>query len=243
MSTTWFADWFDSAYYHLLYNNRNEAEAQEFMRNLLAHLNLEKGSRLLDLACGKGRHSIYLHSQGYEVLGVDLAPESIAAANEQAQEGLSFAVHDMRETLNMGQFDAVLNLFTSFGYFESEEEHLQTLKEVRNMLPKDGFFVMDFMNAHKVIQNLVLAEEKQVGDVLFHLRRYVENGYIVKDIRFEAEGQNFNFQERVRGFLLADLQALFAQAGLEIVAQFGNYQLAPFAEESANRLILIAKAC
>jgi SAM-dependent methyltransferase len=242
MENTWFASWFDSDYYHILYQHRDDQEAEFFIRNLLDYLQLPKGARLLDLACGKGRHSIYLNKQGYQVLGVDLAAESIAAAKAFESDSLQFAVHDMRETLNQGDFDAVLNLFTSFGYFETEAEHLQTLEKASDLIKaKDGLLVIDFMNAYKVIQNLVLREEKTVDGIDFHLRRRVENGYIVKDIRFSDQGEEYQFQERVRGFQLADFEGMFKQLGLELVDHFGNYALEEFIPETSDRLILIAK--
>lgn len=242
MENTWFASWFDSKYYHILYQHRDEEEAEFFIQKLLSHLKLPQGARLLDLACGKGRHSIYLNKQGYKVLGVDLAAESIAAAKAAESDSLEFAVHDMRESLNQGDFDAVLNLFTSFGYFETEAEHLQTLEKAAELIKaKDGLLVIDFMNAYKVIQNLVLREEKTLDGIDFYLRRRVENGYIVKEIRFRDQGEDYHFQERVRGFQLEDFKGMFKEIGLELVDHFGNYALESFDAPSSNRLILIAK--
>jgi SAM-dependent methyltransferase len=241
---TWFASWFDSPYYHILYQHRDEAEAQFFMDNLLSKLQLPAAARVLDLACGKGRHSIYLEQKGCRVVGADLSPESIAAAKAFENEHLEFVVHDMRETLDKGDFDAVFNLFTSFGYFTKEEEHIAVLSAARqNILAKNGVLVIDFMNAQKVIQNLVLAEEKTVKGIHFKIRRFVENGYIVKEIRFSDGGEDYHFEERVRGFLLADFEALFAKAGLRLEASFGNYALAAFKPETAERLILFARPC
>jgi len=111
------------------------------------------------------------------------------------------------------------------------------------LVDENSRFVFDFMNAYKVIQNLVLSEEKEVDGILFKIRRRVENGYIVKDIRFEDKGETFHFQERVRGFLLEDLEALFAKAGLTIIETFGNYNLDVFEKTTADRLILVAQPC
>ncbi len=240
---SWFSTWFDSPYYHLLYQHRDEQEAEFFIQNLLTYLKLPKSSRILDLACGKGRHSLFLHRQGYEVVGADLAAESIKAAQSQAGEGLQFVVHDMRQPLDMGDFDAVFNLFTSFGYFETEEEHQQSLASAAALIRnKKGVVVIDFMNAYKVIQTLVLAEEKQVGELVFRLRRRVENGYIVKEIAFEDKGQSYRFREQVRAFRLADFEQMFSPLGLQIEAVFGDYALNPFVLEESDRLILILSA-
>lgn len=242
--STWFATWFDSAYYHLLYQHRNDAEAQFFMDNLLGHLQPTPGSRMLDLACGKGRHSTYLAQKGHEVTGVDLSPESIAHAQQFAHEQLHFAVHDMREPLPFAPFDYILNLFTSFGYFPTEAEHLQTLQAMRQGLrDNNSRLVIDFFNAPQVIAQLNLHEEKTVGDVAFVLDRRVENGYIVKDIRFTDQGQAYFFQERVRAFELADFKRLLKQADLQLVESFGSYDLQPYDPTHSKRLVLIAAPC
>jgi SAM-dependent methyltransferase len=240
----WFASWFDSPYYHILYQHRDEAEAQFFIDNLLSEIKLPEHARLLDLACGKGRHSIYLHSKGFNVVGADLSPESIAAANLSKTEGLEFVVHDMRETLKMGDFDAVLNLFTSFGYFNSEDEHLAVLNAAKFLIVnKKGVLVIDFMNARKVINNLLLSEQKEVQGIVFNIRRFVENGYIVKEISFTDKGESYRFQERVRAFSLADFQDLLTKAGMQIEKYFGNYALATYNADNSDRLIIIARPC
>lgn len=242
--STWFATWFDSSYYHLLYQNRNDTEAQFFMDQLINYLAPAAGSRLLDLACGKGRHSIYLAKKGYDVVGVDLSLESIAHAQQFEHDHLHFATHDMRHPLDLPAFDYVLNLFTSFGYFPTEAEHLQTLRAMRQSLKDaNSRLVIDFFNAPQVIANLVLQEEKHLSGIVFHLQRRVENGYIIKDIRFEDEGKNYHFQERVRAFTLADFERLLSKANLRMVETFGNYSLSPHDTNNSPRLIILAERC
>jgi SAM-dependent methyltransferase len=241
---TWFATWFDSSYYHLLYQHRNDSEAQFFMDNLVEHLKPSTDAKILDLACGKGRHSIYLANKGFDVVGVDLSPESIEHASQFEHERLHFATHDMRAPLTTGPFDYIFNLFTSFGYFPTEEEHVETLKQMRDGLQSsESVLVIDFFNAHQVIKNLVLTEEKTLSDVTFKINRRVENGYILKDIRFEDKGEQFYFQESVRAFNLEDFKRLFAAAGLELIDTFGAFDLSPYNPSNSPRLILIAKAC
>jgi cyclopropane fatty-acyl-phospholipid synthase-like methyltransferase len=239
----WFLSWFDSPYYHILYQNRDEAEAQLFIDHLLGHLQLEKGSKILDLACGKGRHSIYMSEKGYDVLGVDLSPESILFAQQFEHEHLKFQVQDMREQIQGLKFDAVFNLFTSFGYFNSEEEHLSVLKSIKGELKEDGILVIDFMNAYRVIQNLFLEEIKIVAGIEFNINRYVENSYIVKEIRFSDKGQDYFFKEMVRGFQLDDFLNLFEKSGFKLLHSFGNYNLEEFEHQTSDRLILVAVAC
>ena len=129
-------------------------EAQLFMDNITSYLNLPEDAKILDLACGKGRHSMYLNKLGFDVTGADLSENSIKEAAESANETLHFTVHDMREPFEE-KFDAIFNLFTSFGYFDNDADNLKTLIAIRESLTEYGFAVIDFMNADQVIKNLV----------------------------------------------------------------------------------------
>ena len=138
----WFTDWFNTPYYHILYKDRNDGEAQLFMKHITTFLNLPKTTHILDLPCGKGRHSVFLNSLGYKVTGGDLAANSIKLAKEFENETLNFKVHDMRAPFN-NKYDAVFNLFTSFGYFEDDKEDILILNNIKQGLKKDGVFVIE----------------------------------------------------------------------------------------------------
>lgn len=114
-SKEWFGQWFDSPYYHVLYQHRDHDEAEAFMDHLNDYFAFTAEDEVMDLACGKGRHSIYLNSKGLKVTGVDLSPQNIEAASAHTNERLHFHVHDMRKVFRQEAFDYVLNLFTSFG--------------------------------------------------------------------------------------------------------------------------------
>ena len=236
----WYASWFDTPYYHMLYKDRDHKEAHQFMDNLTQYLNLPEQGKILDLACGKGRHSIYLNSLGYDVTGVDLSENSIGYAKQYENEMLHFKVHDMCEPFNQ-KFDAVFNLFTSFGYFEKSEDNLKTIKAIHDDLNDSGFGVIDFMNVDTVIENLVPEDVKTVGGIDFHQKRYVEDGHIIKDIRFTDKGNEFQFQERVKAKSLADFEELFEQAGVHLLDVFGDYKLRKFYKGTSERLIMIFK--
>lgn len=236
----WYASWFDSPFYHILYKDRDYNEAEAFMYNLTNYLNIPEQGEILDLACGKGRHSVYLNSIGYNVTGVDLSKNSIDFAKQFENETLHFEVHDMCKPYNK-QFDGVFNLFTSFGYFDKEIDNLNTIKAIQADLNTTGFGVIDFMNTEFVIDNLVAEDVKTVNGIDFLQKRRVENGYIIKDISFTAEGEYYEFQERVRAFTLADFETLFEQAGVYLLDIFGDYKLNKFYKNSSERLILIFK--
>jgi SAM-dependent methyltransferase len=236
----WFASWFDTPFYHQLYKDRNHDEAQLFMDNLTQYLNLPEQANILDLACGKGRHSIYLNSLGYHVTGVDLSENSISYAKQFENDTLKFKVHDMCFPLNQ-QFDAVFNLFTSFGYFENEEDNLKTIKAIKAEINETGFGVIDFMNTNYVLNNLVSEDIKTIDDVTFTQKRYVKNGYIIKDIEFNKDGKSFNFQERVKAFTLEDFEAMFEQSGIYLLDIFGDYKLGKYDKNNSERLVMIFK--
>jgi 2-polyprenyl-3-methyl-5-hydroxy-6-metoxy-1,4-benzoquinol methylase len=236
----WFASWFDTSYYHQLYNNRNEEEAKLFISNLLDFLKLDKNAKLLDLACGKGRHAKTLNEFGYDILGVDLSPNSISIASEMKNEHLDFQVHDMREPIQGKTFDAVFNLFTSFGYFDETTDNERVCSAISEMLNPNGILVIDFMNTEKVIANLVAKEEKIVDNLTFHITRNFDGKHIFKQIQFEDQGEKFDFTERVQALKLNDFEALLATQ-FRILHTFGSFDLKLFDASTSDRLIIIAQ--
>ncbi|MCF1192853.1 methyltransferase domain-containing protein [Mangrovimonas sp. AS39] len=236
----WYASWFDTPFYHILYKDRDHQEAQLFMDNLTGYLNLPEQADILDLACGRGRHSVYLNNLGYQVTGIDLSEKSIAYAKQFETDSLKFEVHDMCDPYPK-KFDAVFNLFTSFGYFDQEEDNLKTIKAIKQDLNDYGFGVIDFMNVSFVANHLITEDKKTVNGIDFYLKRYVKDGHIFKDIEFEFENKNYHFQERVKALTLKDFEALFEEAGCYLLDVFGDYKLRKFYEASSERLIMIFK--
>ncbi len=234
----WFVSWFDTNYYHILYKHRDDTEAHEFMQNLVSLLQFDCDDLLLDLACGKGRHSIYLNSLGYNVVGADLSKNSIQHAKISENDRLHFVEHDMRKAFK-NKYNAILNLFTSFGFFEDDKEDIAILQNIKNGLLPNGIAVIDFMNAEKVTANLVANEVQTIDGITFHISRYLENGFIVKEIRFEAEGEQHIFFEKVKSLNLEKINGYVNSVGFKIKHIFGNYQLADFDSKTSDRLILV----
>lgn len=236
----WYASWFDTPFYHILYRDRDHDEAQSFMDTLTNYLNLPEQGKILDLACGKGRHSMYLNALGYDVTGVDLSENSIAYAKQFENETLHFYVHDMCQPFEQ-KFDAVFNLFTSFGYFENDEDNLNTIKAIKANLNDYGFGVIDFMNSDYVIEHLVPEDSRTIQNIVFKQKRYVKHGYIFKDIQFSYKSEVYSFQERVKALTLEDFESLFEQAGVYLLDVFGDYKLRKFDKNSSERLVMIFK--
>ncbi len=237
----WFVDWFDSPFYDLLYSKRNDSEAAFFIDNLLTNIDIAPNSSILDLACGKGRHSVYLHKKGFRVTGVDLSKRSIDFARQFETAGLEFGIQDMRIPLKNKQFDLIVNLFTSFGYFDDLADNVQVLKSVKSMLLPEGTFVMDYLNGEKLIQTIVAEEAKTFPEAHFKIKRKVENGFVIKSIELQTPDFKQDFLEKVRLFSLQELANMFEQASLKIVKIFGDYSLNTYEPNTSDRIILIAK--
>ncbi len=237
----WYEKWFDSHYYHILYKNRNNEEAERFLNNLAKNIIPNQNSSIMDLACGKGRHSKYLSSLGHNVKGVDLSPQSIAYAKQYENHNLEFSVHDMRNNFGMKDFDHILNLFTSFGYFENEKDNILVLKNVHRALKKQGTLIIDFMNALKAIETMVEKEEKEIDGIKFHIKRWVDGLYIKKQIKILDQDKEFVFEERVQALKLEHFKTYFEKAKLKLIRTFGDYDLNEFDEKSSNRLIILAE--
>lgn len=238
-NATWFKVWFDSPYYHKLYKHRDRSEAGHFVGNLMKELALKKGSRILDMGCGKGRHCIFLNELGFDVVGIDLSGSNIEAASNYATNDLHFIQHDMRRPLHGLEFDLILNLFTSFGYFENAADNLKVLESGFEMLSDGGRFVLDFLNAPKVIKELKPLEEREIEGTHFEIRKSIEGGIIVKRIRIN-DNPDLQFEERVQALNRDDLYTLFERAGLTPVSTYGSYHFEPYDEERSDRLIIIA---
>ncbi|MFN3639602.1 MAG: class I SAM-dependent methyltransferase [Flavobacterium sp.] len=236
----WYASWFDTPYYHILYKDRDYSEAGIFMDNLTSYLNLPEGAKILDLACGKGRHSVYLNTLGYEVTGADLSVNSIREAMVFENPTLHFEVHDMRNPFE-DKFDAIFNLFTSFGYFENDADNLTTLVAIRDSLTEYGFAVIDFMNVDYVLENLIPEETKEVDGITFNITRYLKDSHIFKEITFSDNGQNFHFTEKVKALRLPDFEEMMEEAGIYLLDVFGDYKLRKFYKNQSERLIMIFK--
>lgn len=234
----WYADWFDTPYYHILYKNRDYREAQQFINKLVEYLQLPKQAEVLDIACGRGRHSVFLNKLGFKVTGIDLSRNNIAHAKQFENDRLQFKVHDMCQPMPH-EYDAVFNLFTSFGYFDTDHENQKAIEAMKADMKKGACGVIDFMNCRREIKHLKPYHEVKVDHILFKIEKWHDEDYIYKKINFEDETGEHIFVERVKILTLPDFKTFFSHAGLRLKSVFGNYELADFDEEQSQRLILV----
>ncbi len=168
----WYKGWFNSPFYHKLYFERDEKEAEDFIRNVIAHLKPVPGSFMLDVACGKGRHSKTLASLGYFVTGIDISEDSIQSAKAFETENLEFFVHDMRLPFRGNYYHYAFNFFTSFGYFRTRREHDDAIRTIAKSLKPGGIFLIDYLNVHFNEEHLSFAEQKKVNGTTYDIHRW-----------------------------------------------------------------------
>jgi SAM-dependent methyltransferase len=242
----WFEKWFDSPLYEQLYSNRDEEEARQLITFLEQMLSQNDCSSILDLGCGRGRHSINLAQRGYQVKGIDLSAEAIktavSKANKLELQNVKFEVWDMRNPLPE-TFDAIVNLFTTFGYFKQDDENALVLDSVVKMLKNEGLFVLDYLNAEKVKQTFVPEEEGEFQGINYQIKRYIKNGAIHKDIVFAGGELDIprSYWERVKLYGLEWFENEMKKRDLEIIDVSGNYQGGEFKPDSSPRLLIISR--
>ena len=208
---------------------------------LVKHLNLVQGAKVLDLACGRGRHAITLAEQGMDVIGIDLSAQSIRFAREFETEQLNFYTHDIREAFRINYFDATFNLFTSFGYFKDIKDDKMTIRNIQKGLRKGGYFVLDYLNSKTVLDQLVAHNTISRDGVLFDQYRSFDGAFINKTIKITDDEESFEYSEHVRAYTKDDLVSLIEGEHLEVLTIFGDYNLSPFIEDVSKRIIIISK--
>lgn len=233
----WYKDWFGTRYYALLYGHRDEGDAQAWVDMVLSRWGLPSGGRVLDMACGRGRHAKWFHACGMEVTGIDISEESIDQARAR-HPGPSFMVHDMRRPFADGYFDAAVCLFNSLGYFEEAEDDKAVLRTAYQALRPGGRFVIDLMNMPRVLSGLVPEEQVEREGVCFRIRRTLEGEVIVKRIEVEDAGKRLLFEERVRVLRPRTMDELVKDAGFRIMDRTDGPVPLPYDPVKSDRYVL-----
>lgn len=238
---TWFQDWFDTEFYHTLYKNRNDAEAQQFIDNLVNTLQPKAGSRMLDLACGKGRHARMLALKGYNVEGVDLSQSSISAAKKFTGRNLKFSRHDMRHPFRINHFDYVFNFFTSFGYFRDEAENEMVIKAIADSLRPGGTAVIDYLNVAYGESKHEFNTTYEIDGITYRITKWHDQKRFYKRIQVETDRSQPFFLETVAKYRLEDFLKFFALHNLTLKSVYGDYQMQSYDVKKSPRLILVVE--
>ncbi len=245
LEAPWYHRWFGEEYLQL-YPHRSEAEAAATAVWLKQALNLQPPARILDLACGSGRHSRQFAELGFDLYSLDLSWVLLRSLTSLEPPPLVKLLRgDMRNLpFQSSVFDLALSLFTSFGYFEKEGEDLSVLQEAADTLKIGGRFVLDFLNADAVKGSLLPEEQVSLKDSQVLIQRCLNpaRNRIEKHIRiFSTARGPREYLESVRLYTCADLRELLSQAGLNTDQIYGDYNGAPFTSSSPRLIIFSSK--
>ena len=238
----WYEQWFDTDEYELVYQDRDETEAETLVDLILEVTGVPEGSRILDVGCGRGRHAVEFALRGFDVTGLDLSAPSLEDARLRADRAgveLRLIEGDMRDPVPEA-FDLVVNLFTAFGYFEAEEDHRRASAAMAGSVDREGWLVQDFLNAPQIRSSLVAADVRTARGWEIRQTRRIRDDRILKRIEFRRDGSSRSFEESVALLELDDFERLYKDAGMEIVDLRGGYDGRPYTP-AAPRLITFAR--
>ncbi len=242
MKKEWFKDWFASKEYLDVYHHRNREDAEKIISLILTNIKLNKNSKILDAACGSGRHSILLTEKGFNVTAFDLSKTLLNIGKKKAKElnlDINFINADIRKFFINTQFDLVVNLFTSFGYFETDEENYRFIKNAFSMLNKNGKYVLDFLNKNFVKKNLIPHSEKIVNNKIIAEDRKISDDRVLKKIQIITGQKKVEFTESVKLYSDEEIIYNFEKIGFKVVKLFGDYNGEIFKKKSSKRFIAI----
>lgn len=238
----WFKDWFSSGEYHNVYKHRDSKDAILFWDTFTRKFELPDNVKVLDAACGPGRYSSILAEKNIDVTGFDLAMPLLKIAYQKiSKKGKipKLLRTDIREATFRGEFDLILNMFTSFGYFESDDENFLFLKNARDFLTDKGVFVLDYLNQQKVLDTLVPESSKIVENKEVFEKRFIRNGRVEKEIVISDDGENVKFIESVKLYDKNTLVDNINSLGYNILDIWGGYGGEAFDGKSSERLIIL----
>jgi SAM-dependent methyltransferase len=237
-------DWYTQSFgedYLLVYKHRDFAGAYKEVEAMAKWLQLPAGAEVFDLCCGMGRHSLALTDLGYQVTGMDLSEVLLHEARQADVNGSVRFVHgDMRAVPLDETFDAVVNLFTSFGYFDEMAENVKVLLEIERLLKPSGRFLIDYLNPEAVRSKLVPHSERQVGHITIIEDRRIDNGCVKKDIVLtEPSKVERRYSEQVKLYGLPDFKQMLSTTSLEITEVYGDYAGSEYDPATSARLIMV----
>ncbi len=245
----WFEEWFNHPLYLEVYSHRDDNEAGRCIQTILTHsgLNLKKPELLavLDIACGAGRHALELARLGYKVTGNDLSPFLLEEARKAAEKSkllLKLTCCDMRQIQSEGSYNLVVQLFTSFGYFDMKEDDQLVLNKAYHALQSDGWYVLDLINPLHLRRNLVAHSCRTAGELTIIEDRAINEKRITKTISIIPPlGRTVTFSESVRLYSEREIIAMLQKEGFTVNRIIGNYEGDSFTEEESPRMMIFCK--
>jgi len=247
LDNNWYKIWFSNKFYLQLYKHRDNEDARNLINLIQRTIKLPLDSKALDICCGAGRHTIELAKRGFTVTGFDLSAFLINEAKKDLKNikeknlNVKFLIKDMRNFNFRESFDVSINLFTSFGYFDIDEENFLLFKNASSSIRKNGWFVFDFLNGIYLKKNLVKESRSSIGKIKVIQKRHIENNFIIKDIIIKSGKSVHLFSERLKLYSLNELKPVFEKYKLKIMNVFGDYYGNNFDKNKSGRLIIFAQ--
>jgi len=241
---SWYKDWFNSEYYLKVYIHRDAEEAERLAELIIKNIQLKSGSNVLDMACGSGRHSIAFAKRGFNVTAVDLSENLLTEAKKNSSNArvkINFFLSDIREFKSEDKFDLALNLFTSIGYFENDEENFAVIRKANDLLNKSGYFVLDYFNKDFLINNLVPITVLSINGVKITQSRAIEGNRVVKNITIAKNGNVNKFYESVRLYSFDEMNEVLTKSGFRINKILGDFNGSSFDKLNSLRIIFIVQ--
>lgn len=239
MDANWYKNWFGNEYL-TIYAHRDEWEAQKLLKLIQNHIHLDKSIKIVDLCCGQGRHALLLAEQGFEVYGIDLSRTLLEIAKYKKDPGQKafFIQADMRYLPMFRSFDLLLNLFTSFGYFETDKQNIAVFEQFSQVLRNQGNFVFDYFHAGHVSDNLIPFQSEKFGNVLVEQERHIENSRVQKKIMIEKGNNRSVFYESVKMYEPDQIISMMENSHLRIDHVFGDYAGNPLCGGSPRMIVI-----
>ncbi len=244
----WFAEWFNHPLYLRVYSHRDDAEAKTCLETIIQKTELESLTpsdiRVMDIACGAGRHALELARRGFATTANDLSPfllECTRARAEQENISIQCTRQDMRHIVAENTYDLVVQLFSSFGYFKTRKEDLQVLQNVHRALKKDAWYVLDLINPVYLKKHLKPSSSRTIDDLTVSEKRRIEDDCVIKQITISSPDESITFEESVRLYEHEAIDEMLGSAGFTIEKIFGDYEGSAYDEKTSPRMMIFVR--
>lgn len=234
----WYVKSFQSDYLRI-YSHRTDEAAKMEIEAITALLSMTPKRKVLDLCCGNGRHSRQLDAKGFKVTGIDLSTVLLEEARRLSSPSITYIESDVRNIRFDNEFDYVLNLFTSFGYFEQLDENVKVFRSIYRALKKAGTFLVDFLNPGHVKKHLVPYSEREVDGLHIIEKRTIDGNKVIKNIEVIEGDERRQYEERVNLFTYSEMRNMITQSGLTVDHVYGSLEREPYDENESARMIIV----
>ena len=241
MIKEWYKDWFASEDYLDVYKHRNLEDTEKLVKLILFNIQINNDASILDAACGAGRYSIKFAELGFNVTGFDLSSTLLEIAKSEAEKRnlkINFKLSDIREFFTSEKYDLVASLFTSFGYFDSDDENFMFINNAYNMLADNGYYVLDYLNKDFLENNLIGNSEKKIEDKNIFESRQIRNNRVEKKIKIVKDNNSSEYLESVKVYSYEQLIEKFNEIGFREIKTFGDYEGNQYQNKTSERCII-----